>query len=416
MTKKRTTLRVKCIVANAGSRLPVDDQGSLIRDVGLQLELPKESGMFVISAVGNLFDAKRTWSATLPISRNDVFRYVERCRTRWRELLVGHWEEAKCHGGGKEKRFLFEDEWNFQKKSRAWLDGFGAQLAVAGAQLFFHLFQERRGSDVLRRIMQYLRAGLQTRELTMTVTSNCFFVPWGMMYVHPDDNPPHNPEDIEIKNDIAPAADGKVPTSVNFDERIDKKLRVQCIVPQLDFLKNHFKLSVTPRRVKQELMEALMCPDLTDRIIYFCCHGTGSSDGDGVNLRPAEITLTDDNPISDADLSFWLDGRDLTSNPIVFINACQGGQLTTMFYATLATEFLRKKAVAVLGAQIDMPAVFACEFAQRFFESFLNGDSRNRVRMGPMLRDLTKKYIDIYKNPLGLAYSSYRGMDCFVGS
>src|SRR5262249_27491704 len=102
------------------------------------------------------------------------------------------------------------------------------------------------------------------------------------------------------------------------------------------------------------------------------------------------------------------------SNPLVFINACQGGQMTTLFYKTIAAEFLKQNATAVIGGQIDMPAVFAAEYARRLFTKFLDGSSGRRIRLGPLMRELAQEFVNDHNNPLGLIYSLYRGVDCFV--
>jgi hypothetical protein len=91
-----------------------------------------------------------------------------------------------------------------------------------------------------------------------------------------------------------------------------------------------------------------------------------------------------------------------------------------MFYQTMATEFLRRNAASVIGTQITIPAVFAHQYALRFFKKFLKGSKENaekidkQVRVGPLMHNLTKEFIDKYRNPLGLVYSLYKGADCFV--
>ena len=70
-----------------------------------------------------------------------------------------------------------------------------------------------------------------------------------------------------------------------------------------------------------------------------------------------------DRPLGD--IAYSLGSRDLEWNPLVLLNACQGGQMTTLFYKTLAATLLERKAVGLVGPQIDMPAVFAAEFRAR---------------------------------------------------
>lgn len=60
----------------------------------------------------------------------------------------------------------------------------GALLALAGEELFFQLFES--GNDPsLRRIGKRLREVSAERECILTMTSDAFFIPWGMIYTHP---------------------------------------------------------------------------------------------------------------------------------------------------------------------------------------------------------------------------------------
>ena len=88
--------------------------------------------------------------------------------------------------------------------------------------------------------------------------------------------------------------------------------------------------------------------------------------------------------------------------------------MTTLFYQTVAERLLKKKASGLIGAQIDMPAIFAAEFAQQFFAGFFARQGEDRILIGPVLQAITRELLLKHKNPLGLAYSLYRGMDCFI--
>jgi hypothetical protein len=120
--------------------------------------------------------------------------------------------------------------------------------------------------------------------------------------------------------------------------------------------------------------------------------------------------LTDQQQITCKDLADWLRNRELHSHPFVLINACQGGQMRTLFYQTVAAELLRRKAACLIGSQIDMPAIVASEFAQRFFSMWL----KTGTKAGPIMRDVASDLLTHFRNPLGLAYSMYRGIDCLL--
>jgi hypothetical protein len=81
--------------------------------------------------------------------------------------------------------------------------------------------------------------------------------------------------------------------------------------------------------------------------------------------------------------------------------------MSSRFYTAFGPPLLRKGANCILGPQIDVPAVFATEYAMRLFSDFL----RPETRLGDVVQQLTRKFIDDYQNPLGLIFSLYRGLD-----
>jgi hypothetical protein len=62
-----------------------------------------------------------------------------------------------------------------------------------------------------------------------------------------------------------------------------------------------------------------------------------------------------------------------------------------------------------------MPVGFACEYARRFFSAFLTPAPPAKVRVGELVRNLAREFLRDHHNPLGLVYSLYRGLDCYVG-
>jgi hypothetical protein len=81
--------------------------------------------------------------------------------------------------------------------------------------------------------------------------------------------------------------------------------------------------------------------------------------------------------------------------------------MSSLFYRSITEEFLNAGANCVLGPQIDLPAVFAAEWAHQFFEEFFKG----KRKIGIIIRDLTRVFCDQGRNPLGLIYSLYCGLD-----
>jgi hypothetical protein len=134
---------------------------------------------------------------------------------------------------------------------------------------------------------------------------------------------------------------------------------------------------------------------------------------DNPNLRAAMLQL-EDGSISAAELRKWIRHRFGGRAPLIFINACRGGQLGTLVYHnyTYATEFLEQGAICLIGPQIEVPAIFAGEFGKRFFERFI-ADRAPAPKAGDILRDLTREMWGC-RNPFGLVYSLYAGADCHV--
>ena len=96
------------------------------------------------------------------------------------------------------------------------------------------------------------------------------------------------------------------------------------------------------------------------------------------------------------------------------INACQGGQMTTLFYKSFAKQLLREGAVGLIGPQIDVPAVFASAYGELLLQQFLARSSESVRRLGPLMQSVNQTMWDTHKNPLGLVYSLYHGVNCFI--
>ncbi|MFL6334717.1 MAG: hypothetical protein ACJ754_15510 [Pyrinomonadaceae bacterium] len=444
---KRTGLLLENVASNSGglaqfAGLEDDslerDGGLYIRHAPLRAEVGREAReSFEVFGFGQLFPARRVWRTEIPLTRHELFEHVEECRAEWRRALVDH-EESANSLFRRIKKYPFQEEWDFGTRPKL-LRACGGWLAVAGERLFYFIF-ENTDDPTLREMGQRLRAASAAGGVVLTITSESFFVPWGMLYTHTrpgglahdgsNFDPKgfwgyqhvieHNTDEVVLETGIRPERAGPLPASMNFDETIDARLGVGCVKKQQELFERLERLNLiarTERRRRDELRLALEGGNFQDRILYFYCHGEGASGTDGPSLMSANLRLSDGEPITGNDIAYWLRARrELPSHPLVFINACQGGQMTTLFYQTIAAQFLRQKAVGLVGCQIDIPAPFAAEFARRLLSEFI--DSRSpapeKVRLGPLLNRLTRELMDVHHNPLGLVYSLYRGADCYI--
>jgi CHAT domain-containing protein len=453
MTNKRTKLKLKSKISNSDGLTRVNPfLDAIKRDGGFIIEIIslQENKIFKVIPMPDLFPfGAREWETRMPFSPETLFQNVQYCRAVWEEEIVKYSEKGLDKKGVFTNLALFQEEWDFSGKPKLFRERM-AKLAKAGENLFSFIFESER-KDILTQTQADTRRAVadrlkevacdKERSLFITIQSDCCFVPWGMLYTHPNPDEkldsngsnfepegfwgyrhviehktPHSNGDSRLQA----TKGGKIRASIYIDKNIDKELNVKCVALQLAFFKKQTCLELTKRFYKKKLEQDVSSEKFQEQIVYFYCHGEGAGEYKTPNLSDAKIALSDKQAITGLDITNWLKNRDLNPSPILFINACESGHMTTIFYETLAKEFLRRKAAGVIGAQITIPAVFADRYAQRFFEEFLKGSKKQakgkeeKVRVGPLMRLLAREFIDKHNNPLGLVYSLYKGADCFV--
>jgi hypothetical protein len=220
----------------------------------------------------------------------------------------------------------------------------------------------------------------------------------------------HNPGSIGVKFAIQP--EGKL-LSVNFDDRLARAFKLPIIDQHVQDIKALVTDGTIQRTKKAELHKAIMDNrDTLERILYFYCHGHGADSDAGPDLAKPHLVLSDGETVCADDFLDWADGK-LPTSPLIFINACQGGQMTSMFYETFAAALLNLGAVGLIGAQIDIPAVFAVEYGKRVLSQFLARQG-SRTRLGRIMSEANRTFFDQHRNPLGFVYSLYYGVNCFI--
>jgi len=192
--------------------------------------------------------------------------------------------------------------------------------------------------------------------------------------------------------------------SINFNSKIDVQMRADFVGRQQKFwtdaVASRTRMKVTGRTLRDELMTALADAETEDQIFYFYGHavaaglGTpGGPDASHLVLSDAKLTLGDLN--LDAPTSVQMRG-----NPLVFINACESAQMSPLFYDGFVPYFMAKGARGVIGTECKTPAIFAAEWAQRFFTRFLDGEP-----LGELFLALRREFLEGHGNPLGLLYA-----------
>jgi hypothetical protein len=115
------------------------------------------------------------------------------------------------------------------------------------------------------------------------------------------------------------------------------------------------------------------------------------------------LVLSGDQPLTLGDLHLLAPLKTiLPGAPLVFINACESAELSPLFYDGFVPYFMAKGARGVIGTECATPALFAAEWARRFFDRFLAGES-----LGQIFLDLRREFYYEHNNLLGLLYALY---------
>ncbi|MBC8076441.1 MAG: CHAT domain-containing protein, partial [Chloroflexales bacterium] len=86
-------------------------------------------------------------------------------------------------------------------------------------------------------------------------------------------------------------------------------------------------------------------------------------------------------------------------------------EMSALLYSGLVPYLIQKGARGVIGTEVDTPALFAAEFAKRFFQRFLT----EQIGLGQLMLELRREFVEKHNNISGLFYSLYsNGAVCVV--
>ncbi|MDG9716404.1 CHAT domain-containing protein [Streptomyces sp. DH24] len=282
----------------------------------------------------------------------------------------------------------------------------------------------RSGDRTLRRILsgadrdlewfrEFLLGELRREGLRISFDSRDLSLPWPMFAVRTDDSA--TPAFLGHRHEIdqtgasyapvySPAARPVPVTSLNTDTALDAAGRSEDVAA---LLRRRSRLTV--RTHADDLLKSLADAEFDEDLMYFWCHGAFNEYG---AHRTVGIRLSDDKVI-DADRVHEHreeagTGQGSVFRPFVLLNACHAGvPAATAELEYLGRAFIKHGATGVLGPQIEIPQVFASEYAHAFLDRYLSG-SRTA---GEICRDLARHFLDDLHNPLALAYLLYCGID-----
>ena len=196
---------------------------------------------------------------------------------------------------------------------------------------------------------------------------------------------------------------------INTNRDIDAQFGVTLVADHLtywnDLRDRRHTMTLMPRSTRASVVAALADPATADQIQYFYCHATskgkdGNPDGATLQMGLQDIlTLADLNLDAPAMVQ-------LESHPLVFINACESGDLSPLFYAGFVPYFMAKGARGVIGTECRTPALFAVRFAEAFFGRLLDGRT-----VGDSVLGARRDFLEQHRNPLGLMYAVHCDAD-----
>lgn len=311
----------------------------------------------------------------------------------------------------------------------------GARLAEAGYVLFDLLFNS--GDDDLAALGRRLATALRAGEQIITVISDSLYAPWAMLYVPPDPDIPraeigdrwrsdgflgyrhlveHSVDAKPPSTRIAPG--GRPPTiglysNTDLDKpRMTRSKRSEPIVaPIKQALRALGPATLEEFKSRRELLGSISRADRSEHITCFVCHGEVSRVDDRGPQRPSLI-MTGDESVTVAEFESHARRATTLDGSVVLMAVCEGGRLGAFHFDSFPVLFHACGANCVLGPQIDVPVAFAREYTLALIAAF----QRPRTRLGDVVRNLARTYLDRHHTPLALAFALHRGLDTHICS
>lgn len=301
------------------------------------------------------------------------------------------------------------------------------RLAAAGFDLFQTIFMHPGAGDPARQFAKRLRTLAAGEPLTIQVISKEMMLPWGILYLAErfDENNirpelflglkhiiEHTPmqADMDFQPSIASAP--PITISLNVNPEIDTQMNFPLIANQVKYWNGIVKktgIRIITRSKADDLVDALANPATPDQIAYFYCHAVSKTLAEGgAKASTLQFGANESVTLRDFMRRAPNDIR-LSSAPLIFLNACESAELSPLFYNGFMPYFVDKGARGMIGTECPIPALFAAEWAGKFFDRFLVGQS-----IGQIFLDLRRDYFFNHNNVLGLLYAVYADADTTI--
>jgi hypothetical protein len=303
------------------------------------------------------------------------------------------------------------------------------RLAVEGYRLYQRIFFGPSADEQVKGVGQLLREIARKEALKLQIVSREFILPWEILYIA--DKAPRDEADVDpqqffglrhfierlpslagltmIGNTIDPG--NGLCVGLNVDPDIDKSLLHPLVNNQLGYWQQveHSGLAhVSVHRTADEVMKALQGEN--DQILYFYCFADSHSIQDDEGPDASALLLGSKQRLTLRDLNLYAGPEyPLPGNPLVVINTCESASLSPLSHEGFVPYFMAKGARGVIGVDGEVPALFAAEWARRFFDRFLAGEP-----LGQVMLDLRREFYTQHHNLLGLLYTTYCDGDTHI--
>jgi hypothetical protein len=395
-------------VASAGTGRPLAAAAMVqSRDVSILVE--NRNGAYEMSLLKPV--ARRV---TLTVTEKQLQERLEEVRS----VLLGIVQQTDAAGKKVFQRGLKIDDASNQAALRS--------LAEIGHKLYAQLFFRPGGGPEARRFGQNLRRNLLHQRCNVQVTCRNFPIPWGLLYLA-EKWEPEKPIDPELFLGLRhvleqiPLVDtddwppGTIPTdqpdlsvSLNVNRGIDKQMKRPFVKDQIDYWNSLAegrgqRVRYVVRDSAAMLRTALEDTGFDDHVLYLFCHAASYNLDDPKGPDASSLVFEDGKSLTLGEL-YQQAGTagTLRSAPLVFINACESAELSPLFYDGFVPYFMLKGARGAIGTECATPALFAAEWAKRFFELFLTG-----LPIGECVYRLRREFYEEHQNILGLLYTVY---------
>ncbi|WP_055712137.1 hypothetical protein [Streptomyces torulosus] len=373
-------------------------------------------GLSVIASVPHApaRETKPWHQARLEVSPEELLDRANRLRAIWRDQVVHHQSTAPGYGQRVGGYPLAESV--DLTELRPLTEPLVAKLADEGFDLL-QVMLDGTGYD-LGRFREYLLSALTGGQPLRISFESEWQLPWPMLAVDPAECPSPWEAFLGHRHQIEQADPGYAwdhaplgrrelaTTSLNKDTALDHVGRAHEVHKLLE---ERSRLIVRTRG--SDLLEALSHAVLHEDVMYFWCHGRFVSTGASSQLLAVRLSDTEDldGPVVQRKRRPYGRGPVARFKPFVLLNACHSAKAADPGRLKhLGQTLISLGADGVLAPQIEIPQIFATEYAYAFLDHYLTG----RHTAGEIGQSLVRRFARDFHNPLALTYS----LNCGINS